>query len=759
MAKALAKRRMEGIGEGSLVGTFSRLLQLTSDAVLVFDGAGRVLLANEEAAELLCAGETDVAGLDVRRLFPDLDEAEAPDAEDGLASGEAIAERLPFPVDGSSARASARALDGTLRRVGVRCEAVQAPGETYLLVAHPVDGDVLAGRDFDRTVDDLKRANKRLSGALNIVLDTLDAEDVGELFSRVLDEITATMEADATLVYLAASDGFHLRGAAGRIDVARAPRFMPFGRAIESLALREGRSVRLQVLPARGDALRAGRLTGREVRNDDTREVVKVAAKLLPPFSSFVAVPVWFNGDVIAIIEVGYARQHPLEKEDARLLDSVANYLAVSLAGAFTDMRAQRSRRLDDLLSDLREAVLGMGEQESAHDVIVQVLQDASVALDAAFVELHVGEDGRATATLPLTGEQSLPIAWGPDGACEGAGGKKRASCQVGEAEGLEVHVLAPGTEPCETLRALGEPSEGLLLDGGVLAGERRCCLMLRPDGSEPFDEVELGFLDRLVACLRDVVRGETGRVAEKRISQALQTGMKNELQRVPGITAQGIYSSATAAAFVGGDFYDLINLPDRRACVIMGDVSGKGVEAASVSAAVKTALGAYAWEGLPPARMVRSLNDFLLGFSRVETFATLFVGIVDLARGTISYCSAGHPPALLARAGTGELSILDVQSGVVGAFKDIKYRDGVATIAEGDILLLYTDGTTEARDPSGAFFGEQGLRDMVMRETEAGKPYEGLLDRFLATLEDFTGHTLEDDVAWVSLRFDSLGE
>ena len=60
--------------------------------------------------------------------------------------------------------------------------------------------------------------------------------------------------------------------------------------------------------------------------------------------------------------------------------------------------------------------------------------------------------------------------------------------------------------------------------------------------------------------------------------------------------------------------------------------------------------------------------------------------------------------------------------------------------------------------DPKGAFFGEQGLRDMVMRETAPGKPYEGLLDRLLATLDDFTGQRLDDDVAMVSLRFDKLG-
>jgi serine phosphatase RsbU (regulator of sigma subunit) len=290
----------------------------------------------------------------------------------------------------------------------------------------------------------------------------------------------------------------------------------------------------------------------------------------------------------------------------------------------------------------------------------------------------------------------------------------------------------------------------------GRISGTRRCVLLLRESGSEPFEDVDLDFLHRVADDIRQAVAGAEARTQDTRISQALQSGMRNELQKVDGVMARALYSSATAAAFVGGDFYDLIRLPDRRACVILGDVSGKGVEAASVSAAVKTALGAYAWEGLPPAHMVRSLNDFLLGFSRLETFATLFVGLVDLEAATLTYCSAGHPPAMLLRASTHELQTLDVQSGVVGAFREMTYRDGVISLERGDLLLLYTDGVTEARGPKGDFFGEDGLSEALMRETQRGT--DGLLDRLLQTLDTFTDRHLDDDVAMMSLRFDELG-
>ena len=83
-------------------------------------------------------------------------------------------------------------------------------------------------------------------------------------------------------------------------------------------------------------------------------------------------------------------------------------------------------------------------------------------------------------------------------------------------------------------------------------------------------------------------------------------------------------------------------------------------------------------------------------------------------------------------------------------------YRDGRVPLAAGDVLLLYTDGTTEARRPDGAFFGEEGLRDAVM--AEQGRPFEGFLDRMLGMLDEFTGHHLDDDVAMVALRFDEVG-
>lgn len=594
--------------------------------------------------------------------------------------------------------------------------------------------------EHQRVVNELQRANRRLSGTLQIVLGTLDSADVSTLFSRVLELITETIDAGGTLVYLAMQDGFHLRGASAAIDQARIARYIPFGRSIEGLTVRAGGTLRLQVRGPQRDELRQGRLSCREVVDEATDEVHRLDPEVLPPFASFYAVPVTFGGHVVALIEVGWPRLHPLAADDAELLDAVARYLSVQLVGAFSVMRTQREAQLKDIASRIRERMLEQRDLDEA--LLVEAFGMAATELSCvAAPVIGAGADRPVEVMLPLTGTIELPANLVP---------------QLPAAEEVVVRTIDASSALGEWLSGLGEPAGGAFMDAGLCAGMRCACLFLRDAHGEPFDDLELAFMDDLACDLVSLGRGEDARSQDKAISQALQTGMRNELQEVSGISAQAVYSSATAAAFVGGDFYDLIRLPDRRACVIMGDVSGKGVEAASVSAAVKTALGAYAWEGLRPAHMVRLLNDFLLGFSRVETFATLFVGIVDLGRRTLTYCSAGHPPALLLRQETGELESLGVQSGVVGAFSDMRYHDGRVRLDKGDLLLLYTDGTTEARSPSGGFFGEDGLRDALVGEVAHG--FEGMVDRLLDLLDDFTGRRLADDVAMVALRFDEVG-
>ena len=781
----LSVRRVEGVVDGTVAATLSQLLRLTSDAVIVFNMEGMVLLANEEAESLFAKEDGTIAGLDVRFLF-------TPANQENLQKPFFV-ESLPFAIDGSTSMVAAPAQDGTSQVLSVRADYVGAPTQAIVLTASKLRDMASPMHDDERMVLDLRRANRRLSGALQIVLDTLDSEDMGQLIERVLEELSETVEADGALIYLAEQDGYHLHGATESLRSAsldRIPRYFAFNSSLERLTFYSEHALRLHTMPLNSSALKQGRVKKRNLVNEDTREVITVDASHLPPFTSFLVVPVWFGGHIVALIEVGWERKRALLVEDARLLDSIANYLSVQLVGALSAMRTQRRDTLREALARVRQGLLhsaAEGEKISG-ERLQQVMRSVGTDLNAQVfsvdccedtgnITLHAlgaeqafgdAQDG-AQAAAEAGGTQAAAEAGGAQAAAEAvsaqaaaeAGGNQIAlpstveGLKTGEGE-ASVKEVELESELSRALAAQGLPCKGAVLFLGKFAGEQHTWLFLREENAEPLSDIELDFLDRVMLLVHSLAVGAEESQQNKHISQALQSGMKNDLQKVEGISAEGIYSSATADAFVGGDFYSMIKLPGRRACIIMGDVSGKGIEAASISSAVKTALSAYAWEGRTPARMVATLNEFLLGFSRVETFATLFVGIVDLTTSSLTYCSAGHPPAILVSAQSGDAELLDVQSGVVGAFHDMEYKNGTIRLHEGDILLLYTDGTTEARSPEGAFFGETGLRDMIMNEVPRG--FDGLLNRFLSTLDRYTGRRLDDDVAMVALRFNELG-
>lgn len=729
MENQLARTSVFGSDNNVEAHALVSLLALTSDAVLLFGSDGIVALANENAERLFRVLPGSLVGSDVRMLFP-------PAATVSAMKGP-LDQALPFSLDGTTAVLTCEGSTRKHIRMLVRCEPLAGIHDVYLLVARRAAEDGEARAESERLVDELSRANRRLSGTLDIVLGTLDALDLGTLFSRILDEIAQTMDAWATLAYMAEHDGYRLRGATDSVKDASIPPRLAYVHPLAEYVVGERRAVCVRVLPPSRESLRSGDSEHRELVDEATGKSFVISAAYLPPFSSFAVVPVWFGGHVISLLVVGWRHTYTLRKDDVRLLEGVAEYLSVQLAGAFAAMRVQHEERLESLGTTLRERLLA--EASLSKDQLKQVFVEAANGIDAQCVPLEGNAYQRLTiGEFAGLGHHSVPM--------DLAGMTK----DRGASDVLDVRDV-PGLE--DWLMAHNEPSRGMLALVGPLEDVPLGFLLLRDADSEPFEDVDVRFVRRLAEDVAEVEAGSRARKRDERISQALQQGMKNELQHVDGLSAQSRYSSATEAAYVGGDFYDLVRLPHGHACVIMGDVSGKGVEAASVSSAVKTALGAYAWEGLRPARMVSLLNDFLLGFSRIETFATMFVGIVDLENMRLVYCSAGHPPALLVRAGTGELVSLGVQSGVVGAFEGLSYRDGEVAVEHGDVLLLYTDGVTEARDKNGGFFGEDGLRDVVSREMTAG--YDGLCDRVLGAVSSFTGNSLDDDVALVVVRFD----
>lgn len=659
----------------------------------------------------------------------------------------------------------------------------------YLLIGRCLDPDQYMSANYNHVLGELGRANKRLAGTLQIVLRSLDAKDTNTLLARVLALISETMDATSSLCYLHEDNMLHLAGAypsaadaggaagvsadAPSADTASAdtasaspsphahpaPALLSVGAedALRALYFGSGKSLRLRILPTRRTSDFPSSNDLCEVLNVDTHEIFLIPRHLLPHFESFMSVPVWYGDEVIALIQVGYNTYRHMQKEDADLLDSVAKYLSLQLIGAISAEKAKRNHELNEFCTALREEMLSAPRLSEA--LLHRLCARAGHVLGAEVVFVHSEPDGASTAALAASAHAATNAAASAPAFI--ARGRAIADVPFPLLDFLPLRSLSNRLlittfslkDPLGLwLEKFGIMATGVLVDLGFVGKVRYGCVLYRLLDRPRFSAHEVDFIQHFAQNIRDISKSAHAQAQDRHIAQALQTGMSNVLQEVPGIRAQGIYSSATEAADVGGDFYDLVRLPGARACVIMGDVSGKGVEAASVSAAVKTALAAYAWQGLAPSAMVSLLNEFLLGFSRLETFATLFVGVCDLRAHTLKYCQAGHPPALLMRARTGDIVPLSVQSGVVGAFHDMRYVDGTAALEERDVLMLYTDGTTEARAQDGSFFGEEGLCDALVREYNGR--FDGLLARLLKTLDEFTAQNLKDDVAMVALQF-----
>jgi serine phosphatase RsbU (regulator of sigma subunit) len=237
---------------------------------------------------------------------------------------------------------------------------------------------------------------------------------------------------------------------------------------------------------------------------------------------------------------------------------------------------------------------------------------------------------------------------------------------------------------------------------------------------------------------------------AEHRIADTLQEALLARPRSLPGVSHGHLYRAAIEATKVGGDFYDLFPLGERQLCLVVGDVSGKGIEAAALTALVRNAIRAYAVEGHPPSTILRMTNELLVQSEALPSFVTAFVGVLGVDSGELTYCSGGHPPGLV-RTRHGVVA-LSASSPILGAFADLDFSEGVFVLAPSDALLLYTDGVTEARGASG-LFGEGRLVSLLASSREVST--EDLPTHVYTAVASYSEAALSDDMAILVVSLD----
>lgn len=200
----------------------------------------------------------------------------------------------------------------------------------------------------------------------------------------------------------------------------------------------------------------------------------------------------------------------------------------------------------------------------------------------------------------------------------------------------------------------------------------------------------------------------------------------------------------------LSGDFYDILTFPDSGALgLAVGDVAGKGIAAGLLRAAFQATVRTLAHLGLGPAEVMEQANRQFLASANAGRFASVFYGVLDPAEGSLAYANAGHLPPLLRRA-SGGWETLDATGMVLGVFEGARYQQAVRRLEPGDILVLHTDGVTEAQDPSGGFFDEK-LVEAIDRSP--GASAQEITDSVAAALDQFSLGEPGDDRTLLVLR------
>jgi sigma-B regulation protein RsbU (phosphoserine phosphatase) len=214
----------------------------------------------------------------------------------------------------------------------------------------------------------------------------------------------------------------------------------------------------------------------------------------------------------------------------------------------------------------------------------------------------------------------------------------------------------------------------------------------------------------------------------------------------VPGWELAVIWRSARE---VGGDFYDFIPLPpltgeENRTGVVIADVADKGVPAALYMALSRTLVRTMAIDGRAPSVAVARANDLILSDARSELFVTLFYAILEPGSGKVAFVNAGHMPALLVRIADGAVEELRTHGMALGVVPDIEFEEARAHLVPGDMIILYTDGVTEALDAGQQMFGKERLIEVL--RTHRTQSAVQLAETINETIAAFVGEVPQFD-------------
>ena len=253
-----------------------------------------------------------------------------------------------------------------------------------------------------------------------------------------------------------------------------------------------------------------------------------------------------------------------------------------------------------------------------------------------------------------------------------------------------------------------------------------------------------------LLAILFNAFRSRLNRELEheRTITEILQRAFRSESVPLPHCEVGSAYLSATSHLAVGGDVFDVFRLSANRALVLIADVSGKGVDAAVLTAFIKFMIRAIALRQSEPAAILSEFNSaFSKAVGNPYLFVSMFVGVLDTDTFRLTYASGGHDAAFVRR--PNGVAQLAVTGPVLGVMEE-PFGTETIYLQPGDTLVLATDGLTEVRNAAGEQLSDQGAMELIERASPGAQQ---LADELAANVRARGGNRVGDDLAILAIR------
>ncbi len=264
------------------------------------------------------------------------------------------------------------------------------------------------------------------------------------------------------------------------------------------------------------------------------------------------------------------------------------------------------------------------------------------------------------------------------------------------------------------------------------------------------FSDAEIEFCRKLSSSATLAVENARLSEAQRVVADTLQSALLHMPESMPGLDFAHAYRSATELARIGGDFYDMFDVSPEVVAFVLGDVSGKGLEAATLTAMAKSTIRAFAYQDHRPGHVLAAANAAITSQIDESRFITAVYGTIHVERGILRMACAGHPMPLLCIDGkcVGELFESSPPLGVV---PDATFDEFETTLDHDSLLVTFSDGLIEARNEA-SFLGEGRVTEIIESKTPQGP--QVVVDTLLAEADMHSSRRGADDIAVIALRY-----